>query len=506
MVRVLGTAILASVLTQRISAIDLENGMGKEITVPAKECAAHFIAGGALCGEIVMPCAVAAPMMALMKDFKIGRCKDVTKSLKQIDTMSFAGVNLTSYVGNFAGNDDMSMGLTVPARECAIHLIAGGALCGEVAMPCLMKAPTKALLKDFKDGYCGDFGKTIKQIDTKTIAGVNITAYVGIFASNNDTSVGLTESKECAVHLVVGPALCGDVTMNCALEPFVMELLKDFEHGRCVDVGDSIKQIDTHSFADINMSAYIGNFVGNVKKMDSQWPPLPGFHCTAYDEAKDYGIPCGEVYIRCEWLPLIQLLRPFQQGKCSDVGYAVQTHEMTVPFTLAGNVTFTMYDKIQPSKTRCKVSLSAGVVCAQLESTCDLIPALKDFVGFEDGECSANSFKEVPGTTGPVMEGQDDVIFTAFIDRALPVPEISGRTCSIWDEGDAFAARIGIPCGEIQLDCSLVEHAKTLRESFKDGVCADGGYTKNKMSHTFWVPLAGDVVMTIFDEERELLI
>jgi len=356
-----------------------------------------------------------------------------------------------------------------------------------------------------------DSGKVIKQIETKTIAGVNITAYFGIFAGNNDTSISLTESsltesKQCAAHLVTGGTLCGEVTMSCALAAPVMALLKDFEQGRCTDAGDSIKQIDTMSFAGVHMSAYIGNFAGKVKKLESQWPPLPSLQCTVYNEAEDYGIPCGEVEISCLWVPLIKLLRPFKSGKCSKVGYSVQTHAATVPFTLAGNVTFTIYDKIQPSEERCKVSLAAGVVCAQLESTCDLIPALKDFVGFEDGECSANSFKEVPSTTGPVIEGQDDVVFTAFIDKALPLPEISGQTCSIWDEGDAFATHIGVPCGEMQLDCSLVEHAKTLRESFKDGVCADGGYTKNKMSHTFWVPLAGDVVMTIFDKEGELLI
>jgi len=430
--------MLATVLTQQISAMGLESGIGQEITVPAQDCAAHFVAGGALCGEVVMPCAVAAPVMALLTDFEAGRCKDVTDSLKQVDTVSFAGMNLTSYVGNFAGNDDKAVSLTLPTRKCAVHLVAGGAFCGEIEMSCLMKAPLKLLLKSFQDGHCMDFGNHIKQIETKSIAGFNISAYVGFFGGKNDSSVSLMESQS--------------------------------------------------------------------GKLESQWPPLPGFHCTVYNEASDYGIPCGEVDVRCEWVPLMKLLRPFKSGKCSDVGYAVQTHAATVPFTLAGNVTFTIYDKIQASEERCKVSLAAGVVCGQLDATCDLIPALKDFVGFEDGECSANSFKAVPGTTGPVIEGQDDVIFTAFIDKALPLPDISGQTCSIWDEGDKFAALIGVPCGEMQLDCSLVEHMKTLRESFKDGVCADGGYTKNKMSHTFWIPLAGDVVMTIFDKEQDLLV
>lgn len=234
---------------------------------------------------------------------------------------------------------------------------------------------------------------------------------------------------------------------------------------------------------------------------------IPKMHwpqCTLYDDSNDYGIPCGEVTLPCQYVPLAKLFRPFKSGQCSKHRYSVQTHSVTVPIVTVGDVKFSMFEKRRPSTRTCKVNLPVGMLCGQFEAQCDVIPAMKAFVGYSDGECSSSSYKLIPGTTGPVMEGQGltfegtDLIFSAFIDKALPVPEMSGRTCSIFDEGDSFAHHIGIGCGELKMDCSMVEHAKLLRESFKDGECAGAGYSRQFDSHNFWVPLAGDVAMTFF--------
>lgn len=244
----------------------------------------------------------------------------------------------------------------------------------------------------------------------------------------------------------------------------------------------------------------VGNFAGDVvaELEKPSWPGMP--HCTIYNEADDYGIPCGEVRLACQHVPLAKLLRPFKLGKCAHAGYTMQAHAWPLTVPIAGSITFTIFAKTAPPKQQCTVSLPAGVLCGELTSSCDLIPAMKSFVGFEDGECSADSFKMIPGTTGPLVE---NVTLSAFIDKTVDIPELSGQNCSIFDTGDALAIRAGIPCGEVMLDCSLVAHAKVLRETFKDGVCADAGYTVEKRSsweRTVWVPLAGDVVIKIFDK------
>jgi len=444
MVRFTSTAMLGTVLSQRVSAMGLEDmvadGMGKNTTVPGDDCAVHYVAGGALCGEVAMSCIMAAPVKAILKGFKDGSCVDAGESIKQIKTGTFAGVTVSAYVGSFAGDDGMGMGMgmgmTLPMEQCAVHFVAGGALCAEAAMSCALVAPVKAILPDFQDGLCAD-------------------------------------------------------------------------------AGESIKQIDTHSFAGVTVSAYVGNFAGHTiehLQAQSSWPSWPSLdkwpdwtYCHLYNEADDYGIPCGEVKLGCQYVPLVKLLRPFKSGKCAKAGYSVQTHTITVPVgwpIAIGSVTLTINAKTQPSEKQCTVNLAAGVACAQLMSSCDLIPVLKAFVGFEDGECSAASYKLVPGTTGPLIDGSDDVTFSGFIDKALDIPEISGKTCSIFDLGDAFAIKLGVPCGEVSLDCSMVENAKSLRETFKDGVCADAGYTKQTKSHTIWVPLAGDITLKVFGKAR----
>jgi len=418
---------------------------------------------------------------------------------------------------HMSANDDMGKDVAVSGEECAVHFVAGGSLCGEVTMSCAMAGPVKAILKDFNDGHCSDAGESIKQIDTHSFLGVTVSAFVGNFAGNDGTVMDFTAftedltapAEKCAVHFVAGGALCGEASMSCALVSPVKAILKDFADGYCIDAGESIKQIDTHTFAGVTVSAFVGNFAGHIDEESKKltWPSWPANpfhlpHCTLYNEADDYGIPCGEVTVPCQYVPLAKLLRPFKSGKCARAGYAVQTHAWTQTLPIFGDVLFTINSKTELPTQQCTVSLPAGLLCAELTSTCDLIPAMKDFVGFADGECSTDSFKLVPGTTGPLLEG---ITFSGFIDKTVDIPEVLGQTCSIFDEGDEFAIKAGIPCGEVTLDCSLVPHAKTVRATLKDGVCADAGYTVARTSlweRTLWVPLAGDIVFKVWDKAQ----
>lgn len=238
----------------------------------------------------------------------------------------------------------------------------------------------------------------------------------------------------------------------------------------------------------------------NKLETSASWPSWPT--CTVYNEASDYGIPCGEVSFACQWVPLVKLLRPFKSGKCSNNGYGLfsgyKSHAWPVKIPIVGTVTMSVYAKA--AGNQCSVNLPAGMLCGQLTSSCDLIPAMKAFVGFEEGECSADSYKLVPGATGPLVDG---VTMSAYIDKSLDIPEVSGKTCSVYDTTLEFGVQLGIPCGEVAMDCALVPHAKLARETLKDGVCADAGYTVETDSfwaRTVWVPLAGDIVTKVFDK------
>jgi len=342
-----------------------------------------------------------------------------------------------------------------------------------------------------------------------TVLGSAMGSEDGIATMGNAT----VAEETCAVHFVAGGALCGEAAMPCA---FLSQMPGAFAEGYCADAGESLQQINTFTFSGVTLSAFVGNFGGNALAVNAaikvvkhlEKPSLKSSSkglipkCNIYNEAADYGIPCGEVNLECQYVPLVKLLRPFKSGKCANAGFKVQAHAWPIKIPIFGDISFTIFAETQPSTKQCSVNLPAGLLCGEVTTSCDLIPALKDFVGFQEGECSSDSFKVIPGSAGDVFEG---VTVSAFIDKTVDVPEVSGKTCSVYDLGDTWALKHAIPCGQVTMDCSLVPHAKLLRDTIKDGECADAGYAHEQTSlwaRTLWVPLAGDVVIKVFDKAK----
>jgi len=346
--------------------------------------------------------------------------------------------------------EDMGMYLTLPAEKCAVRFVAGGALCGEAAMSCALVSPVKAIFKEFEDGYCADAGESLKQIDTHTFAGVTVSAFVGNFGRN----------------------VTGDVVLRASSNP-----------------------------------DWWPNWLPNLPSIC-----VPGItpQVTIYNEAADYGIPCGEVKLDCQLVELAKLLRPFEEGTCAKAGYKVQAHQWPFEFpffdilgkSIGEKIAFTIFEKTTPTQRKCTVNLPAGALCGEVTTACDLTPALKSFVNFTDGECPADLYQLVPGSAGDLFEG---VTVSGFIDKTIPLPEISGKTCSVYDLGEEWAVKHGVPCAQVAMDCALVEAAKLMRDTVKDGECADAGFAYEKKSlwaRKLWIPLAGDVVIKVFDNHR----